>query len=238
MCRPVLWVAVIFCSIAFALTPLAQATLVIDTFDTPGVPHTFIGPVGPPTATDSGAGILGTRAYTSSTALSLGDVTSIGGGSFSVFTGTTALESGLGYSFFGTLDFSAESAIQYDFLFLDGGTVSTTTEFDVTLITTTGSLSASITLADSAVPFSALLPLSSFTGSGSLTAVTGLVFAFNDAGSPHMGTDYVLSSIVAVPEASPVVIWSAVSIMGVGFSYLRRHVPLTRRARQLAATAP
>ena len=205
MYRSIFRVAAITCLIALGLSRSASAApITIDSFETPASPLLFIGPSGPPAGADSGAGVLGTRTLSSSTTLGLGDVVAIGNGTFQVFTGTTSMESVLTYNGAGfPLDFSADLGIVFDFLFLDGGISNTTTDFEVTLNTSTGPLTGSVTVSDTAVPFSALLLFASFSGPGNLATVNSIVFGFNNGGSPQQGADFVLDELSVAAALVP-----------------------------------
>jgi hypothetical protein len=93
--------------------------------------------------------------------------------------------------------------MEYRFLSLDapGITGATTTQFDLFLSTTTGGLSGSLSLLDSDTPFTAVLPFSSLTGPGNLSAVTAATFVFN-AGA-QAGTDFTLDKLSVVGPPTP-----------------------------------
>ena len=206
--------------------PTASGAFTVDTFSTPSPPSVFtVGTT--PAATHSGTGILGTRTLSSSAALTAGSTVSIGGGTFQVFTSTLALESTLTYSGAGFPLNLTGQGLQLDFTFLDGGTP-TTTVFAVTLNTSTGALTGSITLADSLVPFSALLSFASLTGPGTLGSVNSLSIGFNDTGSPQAGADFILDALsiepagsVSVPEPSSMMVLGA-AVLGVLWQVRRR----------------
>lgn len=207
---------------------VSAAPVTIDTFDTPASAQTFIGPTGAINTSHSGTGILGTRTLTTSGALALGDVFSIGAGAFSAFTGTSAIETSLAYSSFGTQNFSGDLGINFHFSFLDAGVSATSTEVDVVLTTSTGTLTGSITLADSATAFSATLLFSSFTGPGSLSSVTGITVIFNNGGTPNQGTDFVLDGLSVtsnVPEPMSVALFGLTALSAVFVVRRKKQVP-------------
>ena len=222
----------VFAALLLWLPQAVSALPVIDTFETPAVTQVFIGPSAPPAAgPTTGAGILGTRNMIGLAPLAIGDVLAIGGGTFQVFTGTSSLETSLIYSNFGTEDFSAPKlGILLDFLFLDGGVATTTADIHITLVTLAGTLENTVTVNESAVPFSVFLEFSSFTGVGSLSDVTTLDFKFNDGGSPQSGVDLVLDQLsVAVPQPPSIAL---LSVACAGLLYARR------RIRKAPVTAP
>jgi len=114
--------------------------------------------------------------------------------------------SNLSYTgFVGALaNFSLVNAIHLDFLNLDSGIATTTTPLSIDLITSSGTLNYSGFVSDSNVPFTFSAYLSSFTGSGDLTQVTGLNVTLNGGASSRQAADFVLDRIrVSTVPAPP-----------------------------------
>lgn len=194
-------------SLLFAASAYASP-VTIDTFETPTPFVLLMGGTGAQVRADTGPGIFGFRELI--TFLRFGDLVILGEGLF-VQIATAEGEDAflhmarLRYEFPGVQDFSGDLGVELRFLFLDapGVTGATTTQFHVSLNTSAGQLTHSFTLLDSFVPFTVVLPFSSFTGPGNLAAVSTAVFMLNAGGATQQGTDFGLDYLAVIGRVAP-----------------------------------
>ena len=192
----------------------------------------------------SGAGLLGTRSLTyqgtnagtgntfrtmPAETLALNNPGLPGRLALSTFD--SAVQVNLSYGGFGVLNASGMGflSLVFDTIFdpgIGGGFV-----VDLTLTTSTGNLTTAVIAPGGFLPSGGtlLIPLSSLTGPGSLSSVTGISVSLNDGGTPNAASDFALDQLafVETPEPASMAVFGVLALGG-GLAVARRRMMLAK----------
>lgn len=226
----------LFACVALAVMLIAvpnagAAPLVVDTFETPGTASTVINgsPANGSFPATSGTGILGTRVVSYNMVpagnFGFGEGISVGGGSLILATQSSAVEVGLSYSSFGSIDVSSYTSLDLIFIpVFDLGVGSF--DIEVTLTTGSGTLSTTLVPPSGIAPGGGVLsiPLASLLGTGDLSDVTGIDILLNDGGTPSPAADFTITQIEfanPIPEPTTLALWGAIGAAGLWYGRRR-----------------
>ncbi|HEX4611662.1 MAG TPA: hypothetical protein VH092_25930, partial [Urbifossiella sp.] len=141
----------------------------------------------------------------------------IGGGSFSMNTdNATKASSALTYTLSGAAsNLSGASGITLGFQDMDPGAASSSVPVTISIVTSTGTLTDTTTIAGNTNPFTQTFALSSFTGSGNLGHVNSIRITINGGASSETAVDFAMDEVkIKTVPAPPALVLAAIGFVG------------------------
>lgn len=211
----------------------ARADYVLDTFANPD-PATIYqisllngNPYTSPTTTVSAGVTRSIQVTVNTTPVNFNSVSgTIGGGTFTMDSdNSSAATSKLTYALSGAAsNLSGASGLELAFKTFDAGTAASSTPVTIEVVTKTGTLTRTTTIAESATPFTQSFAFATFTGSGNLGQVNTIRVTINGGSGTQTAVDFAMDEVrvTAVP-APPALLLGAIGLAGlVGRARLRR----------------